>query len=149
MSEIELTVEVDADVANTWGVLADLGNHHRWMADAVAIRFEGDRRSGAGTAFLADTRVGPLRTTDHMVVTDWVEERRMAVRHEGAVTGTGVFALEPRAGGGTTVRWSEQLEFPWWFGGRIGALVARPILARIWRRNLASLARLIDGGPAV
>lgn len=117
MSRIELTVDVKADVASTWGVLADVGHHDRWMEDAVSIRFEGSRRSGEGTIFFAATRVGPFRTTDRMVVTEWVDEQRMAVRHEGAVTGTGVFSLEPRDGGGTTVRWSEQLEFPWWFGG--------------------------------
>ncbi|HBX10126.1 MAG TPA: SRPBCC family protein [Candidatus Microthrix parvicella] len=149
MSRIELTVDVKADVASTWGVLADVGHHDRWMEDAVSIRFEGSRRSGEGTIFFAATRVGPFRTTDRMVVTEWVDEQRMAVRHEGAVTGTGVFSLEPRDGGGTTVRWSEQLEFPWWFGGPPAQVLARPFLMWVWRRNLSNLARLVDAGPAV
>ena len=67
----------------------------------------------------------------------------------GAVTGTGVFSLEPRDGGGTTVRWSEQLEFPWWFGGPPAQVLARPFLMWVWRRNLSNLARLVDAGPAV
>ena len=46
--------------------------------------------------------------------------------------------------GGTTVFWREQLNFPWWFAGRLGEMVAKPILSWVWRRNLANLARLVD-----
>ena len=148
MGSIELSVDVAADQPATWAVLADVGHHHRWMEDAVSIRFEGDQREGEGTVFYADTRIGPLRTTDRMVITAWSDERQMSVRHEGAVTGEGTFALEPTADGGTTVYWREQLNFPWWFAGRLGEAVAKPILSWVWRRNLANLARLVDAGPA-
>ena len=129
-------------------MLADVGPHHRWMEDAVSIRFEGEQRQGEGTVFFADTRVGPLRTTDRMIITAWTDEREMSVRHEGAVTGEGTFTLEPRADGGTRVLWRERLNFPWWFAGRLGEVVAKPILSWVWRRNLTNLARLVDAGPA-
>ena len=112
MGSIELSVDVAADARTTWAVLADVGHHHRWMEDAVSIRFEGEQRRGEGTVFFADTRVGPLRTTDRMIITAWTDEREMSVRHEGAVTGEGTFTLEPRADGGTRVLWRETAELP-------------------------------------
>ena len=79
MGSIELSVDVAADARTTWAVLADVGHHHRWMEDAVSIRFEGEQRQGEGTVFFADTRVGPLRTTDRMIITAWTDEREMSV----------------------------------------------------------------------
>ncbi|MEZ5380396.1 MAG: SRPBCC family protein [Microthrixaceae bacterium] len=146
MSTIELSVRLDVDVETAWAALADVGSHHEWMEDAVAIRFDGDQREGPGTVFFADTRIGPLRTTDRMVVTKWVENQAMSVRHEGAVTGEGTFSLEPHADGGTTMRWRERLEFPWYFGGPVGAVLARPILRFVWRRNLANFRLGVERG---
>ena len=42
------------------------------MHDAVAIRFQSDQHRGVGTAFLCDTKVGPLKLVDRMEITDWV-----------------------------------------------------------------------------
>ena len=41
------------------------------MADAVAIRFETEQTRGVGTKFLCDTKVGPIRLTDQMEITEW------------------------------------------------------------------------------
>jgi hypothetical protein len=37
---------------------------------------------------------------------------------------------------------------PWYFGGRLGGVVARPILTHIWTKNLAKLRQLVERGPA-
>jgi len=132
-------VEIPASPDRVWAELADLGSHHLWMADAGEIAFDGQQRSGVGTRMRVATRVGPLRSTDLMTVTEWDEGTRMAVDHEGAVSGSGRFDLEPQ-GAGTRLIWSEELRFPWWLGGGIGAWVAGPILKRIWRGNLDRLA---------
>jgi hypothetical protein len=31
-------------------------------------------------------------------------------------------------------------------GGRLGALVAKPVLRRMWKRNLATLKRMVETG---
>jgi hypothetical protein len=72
---------------------------------------------------------------------------RMGVRHTGIVTGTGVFTIEPIPGRphGTRFTWSENLDFPWYLGGRLGEIVGgKLVLGAIWRRNLRSLQRLVD-----
>src|SRR5262245_32724369 len=103
------------------------------MADAEAIQFTSAQRSGVGTTFDCDTRIGPFRVTDRMAITEWTPGKAMGVRHTGLVTGDGRFTLRRARRARTTFTWEEQLRFPWWFGGRVGAFVARPVLAAVWR----------------
>jgi len=143
MARIRVREVVDAPAGLVWTELSDIASHVEWMADAAAIRFTGDRHQGVGTTFDCVTRVGPLRTVDRMTVTSWVEGREIGVRHEGLVTGEGRFTLRRRwrgRGDRTVVSWSERLRFPWYIGGPVTAVLAKPILRRIWRGNLRRLA---------
>jgi carbon monoxide dehydrogenase subunit G len=108
------------------------------MADARSIEFLSGSRSGPGTRMAVDTRFGPLRTRDVIEITGWEPERRIAVRHRGLFTGAGEFRLEDHDGG-TRFTWTEEIRFPWWLGGRLGALAARPLFGWVWRRNLGRL----------
>ena len=134
---------VAAPPAEVWRRLADIDDHVTWMADAAAITFTGDRRTGVGTVFECETRLGPLRTTDVMEITEWREAAAMGVRHRGLFTGTGRFELSPAGEGGTVLSWEEDLVFPWWLGGPLGAWVARPVLRAVWRGNLRRFAGLV------
>ena len=129
-----------------WADLEDISSHVQWMHDAVAIRFTSRRRRGVGTTFDCDTRVGPLRTTDRMEVTEWRPGKAMGIRHRGVVTGTGRFTLRRRRRrGGTTFTWDERLRFPWWVGGPLAGFAAKPVLRAVWRRNLRALKARIEG----
>lgn len=141
-----VSVEIDASPEEVWTIVEPVERHVDWMADAVAIRFEGPQTRGVGTSFLCDTKVGPIRLTDRMEITEWEPNRTMGVRHVGLVTGTGRFVLEP-LGANTRTRftWDEELRFPWWLGGRLGELIgARLVMGAIWRRNLKTLKRLVE-----
>jgi len=127
-----------------WSELERIEDHVRWMADATAIRFTGPLRRGQGTTFECDTRVGPLRMTDHMEITGWDPGSSMEVVHRGIVTGRGRFTLEEGPGTATTIRWEEELRFPLWWGGGVGARMARPVLASLWRGNLRRLRTRIE-----
>ena len=129
-----------------WSSIKDIASHVEWMEDAVSIRFTSSRRSGVGTAFDCETRVGPLRTTDRMEVTEWRPGRVMGIRHVGVVTGEGRFVLRRRLRGGTRFVWEERLTFPWWMGGPLGAVVGGQVLRLVWRRNLRNLKRRVEGG---
>lgn len=139
VTAIQVSQRVEAAIDDVWAELERIEDHTEWMADAVTIRFEGDQRRGAGTRIDVDTRVGPLRTVDRMEFVRWEPPVAMGVRHQGLVAGTGEFTLT-EADGATTVTWRENLVFPWYFAGPLGARLARPILGRIWRRNLERLA---------
>ncbi len=119
--------------------------HVAWMADAEEIRFTSRRRHGVDTTFVCTTKVGPVRLEDVMHVTEWRDRRRIGVRHEGLVTGTGRFTLRRARGGRTRFTWDERLRYPMWMGGPLGGLVGDVILRRIWRGNLRRLKAVVEG----
>ena len=140
---VAVEVVINAPVDFVWDDVEDISTHVSWMQDAAEIRFLSEQRRGVGTRFECDTVVGPLKLTDIMEVTEWVHAKTMGVHHQGLVGGTGVFSL--RASGSTTVfSWVEQLTFPWYFAGPLGAYVARPILKAIWKGNLRRLKQRIE-----
>jgi hypothetical protein len=147
VAEIRTAVTIAAPPEAVWADVRDIASHVEWMADAVAIRFRTDRTDGVGTAFECDTKMGPFRLTDLMEITEWVDEERMGVRHVGLVTGSGVFTLEPLGDAGTLFTWTEELRFPWWMGGPLGASASRPVMRWIWRRNLARLKARVEQRP--
>lgn len=147
MTRIVITGVIAATPADVWQVASDLAAQPDWMHDAVAIRFVSAQTSGAGVVMDCDTRIGPIRLTDRMVVTEWVEGRVITIRHQGLVSGTGRFTIEPGPGG-TRFTWSEDLQFPWWLGGPVAGAAARPVLAAIWRRDVSRLGRLAESAAA-
>lgn len=145
---IELIQKLDAPLDVAWGHLARLEDHVAWMRDARAITFTGDQRRGIGTSFTCRTQIGPLRTNDHMTVTRWREGYEIGVAHRGAVAGEGLFTLTALDDEHCELRWREELRFPWWFAGPLGAWLARPIFRALWRGNLAAFARRVStNGP--
>jgi hypothetical protein len=137
---VRVSTVVDAPPREVWEDVRDLASHVEWMEDAVEIRFVSEAHEGVGTEFVCTTRVGPIRLADRMTVTEWAERKTIGIRHTGLVTGEGRFTLQRARGGRTRFTWTERLRFPWWLGGPVGALAGRPVLRRIWRRNLRHLA---------
>jgi hypothetical protein len=109
------------------------------MKDAVAIRFTSARHDGVGATFDCDTKIGPFRLLDRMEVTEWREGKVMGIAHRGLVSGRGRFTLRPARRGRTRFTWDERIRFPWWAGGPVGGLLAKPVLRRIWKDNLRRL----------
>ena len=142
---IRVGVTIDAPPSKVWQVVEPIESHVDWMIEATAIRFTNGQTRGAGTAFDCDTKVGPFRVTDRMIVTEWVPERTMGIEHSGYVTGRGQFTLRRRPRNRTRFTWDETLTFPWWMGGPVGALAAKPVLRAIWRRNLRRLKEIVEG----
>jgi uncharacterized protein YndB with AHSA1/START domain len=136
---IETSIDIPAPIERVWDDIADLASHVEWMADAESITFTTGQSSGVGTRMEVLTKVGPLRLTDVMTFTEWEPPHRMAIRHQGLVTGVGEFQLEPIASGGTRFTWREDLSFPIWLGGPVTEFFAAPVLNAIWKRNLGRL----------
>lgn len=151
MSDVTVSIDLDATPAEVWSIVEPVERHVDWMTDAVAIHFETEQTRGVGTRFVCATKVGPIKLADKMEITEWTAatdttDGRMGVTHSGIVTGSGVFTLEPLAGGQRTkFTWSEDLDFPWYLGGRLGEIIGgRFVLGFIWKRNLRSLQALVD-----
>ncbi len=144
---IRVRATIEVSPRDLWARLEDIGSHVDWMADAESITFLSGQHRGVGTEFECLTRVGPLRTRDVMRVTEWEPGRSMGIEHRGLFKGRGRFTLRARRGGSTRFAWTERITFPWWMGGPLGALIARPLLRRIWRANLRRLADLAEAPP--
>lgn len=142
---VHVSVLINAPIAEVWAEAAAFESHVEWMADAESIEFLTDEREGPGTTMSVVTKVGPLNTVDVIEVTEVQAPHRIAVVHRGAVSGTGEFRLVERGPLKTEFVWQETLRFPWYFGGPLGARVASPILAAVWRRNLRRLKLRIEG----
>jgi carbon monoxide dehydrogenase subunit G len=134
-TRIRVSVTLEAPPDEVWDDVRDLASHVEWMADAESITFVTPTHDGVGAAFDCVTKVGFIRLTDRMEITEWRPERAMGVRHVGLVTGTGRFTLRRRLRGRTRFTWQERLDVPWWLGGPL----ATPVLYLLWRRNLHRL----------
>jgi hypothetical protein len=144
MGKIRVSIDLQATPKRVWEVVEPVERHIDWMADAVAIRFIGEQTRDVGTSFFCDTKVGPIKLVDKMEITEWIPQQVMGVRHVGVVTGTGKFTLTPHLGG-TTFTWAEELNFPWWLGGKLGELVgAKLVMGFIWKRNLRELKKIVE-----
>ncbi|MGI9608244.1 MAG: SRPBCC family protein [Acidimicrobiales bacterium] len=139
MVAITVDTELDAPPDVVWADVRNIASHVQWMHDAESIWFTSAITEGVGTSFECETKVGPIRVTDVMEITQWVEGETMGVRHSGLVTGEGTFTLTPMLGNRTLFRWAEDLEFPWWLGGLVGAPIGAFVLKQIWKRNLQNL----------
>ena len=146
MTRIHVAADYAAPPATVWAAVEQVDTHVDWMADAEVIRFMTDRTEGVGTRFECVTKVGPIRLTDRMEITEWDPGRSMGVRHTGLVTGDGRFTITPLDGGRRSqFAWDEDLTFPWWLGGRAGAAIGgRTVMRRIWVGNLERLRTLVE-----
>jgi uncharacterized protein YndB with AHSA1/START domain len=140
---VEVATVIAASPERVWEFVEPIERHVDWMTDAVSITFTSAQHRGVGTAFECVTKVGPFRTNDRMVVTEWDPPNAMGIEHRGLFTGSGRFTLRPEGDGHTRFTWTERLQFPWWLGGTVGASAAEPVLRRVWAGNLRRLERLV------
>jgi len=144
--KIKVGVTIAAPPTDVWRVIEPIERHVEWMKDAVSITFTSTMHRGVGTRFDCLTRVGPFHTNDQLTVTEWEPGRTLGIEHRGVVKGSGRFTLSRRPRNRTRFTWTEELTFPWWMGGAVGALAAKPVLRAVWKRNLRRLQHLIELG---
>ena len=146
--KIKVGVTIAAPPTDVWRVIESVERQVDWMKDAVSITFTSPMQRGVGTRFDCLTRVGPFHTNDQLTVTEWEPGRTMGIEHRGVVKGAGRFTLARRPRNRTRFTWTEELTFPWWMGGAVGALAAKPLLRAVWKRNLRRLQHVIELGVA-
>lgn len=147
---LEIEVPVDAPRDVVWSVLTQWERQPDWMVDAKAVHVLTPQREGVGVTLRCPTNLLGFTVQDVMRVTRWEDQRVLEVTHLGSIiTGTGAFELEDRPGGGTTIRWWEEVDPPLGAVGEWGASrLVLPIIERIFRRSLGNLARLAEQDAA-
>lgn len=138
--EIAHTTPVDAGVV--WELITDWERQGDWMLEARDFVVVSERREGVGVEAEATVRIGGITTRDRVRVTRWEPRRLLAIEHLGWVSGAAEIHLTPVRGGGTHVFWREELHPPLGVLGALGLTALRPVMARVFRRDLRVLDRL-------
>ncbi len=144
---IRMLVVVDAPIAETWAVLADVPLQVEWMREMKSMTIETPGPIGVGTRATALVRVFGIPVPDPVEVVEIEPPNRYAILHHGLVSGSGLITLEPGADGSTTiVRWEEVLRpvvLP-----ELGSRIMAPVLGSIFQADLHRFRRLVETGSA-
>ena len=147
-AHLELRIDVDAPVEQTWAGATDWAGQGDWML-GTTVRPTAQGGQGVGGRIEAWTGVGPLGFLDTMEITRWEPPRSCHVLHTGRVVkGTGAFDVEPRGPGRSTFVWSEELVLPLGALGRLGWPLVKPFFAFGVQLSLKRFARLVEQGRA-
>ena len=126
-----------------WELITDWEHQDDWMLEATEFRVIGDQREGVGVEAEATIRIGGIRTRDRVRVVGWEPNHRLAIRHLGWVSGVGEIFLTPIDHDRTYVFWREDLEPPLGPLGALGLTGFKPLMKRIFARDLRILASLV------
>ena len=125
-----------------WELITDWEHQDDWMLEASDFVVVSDVREGVGVEAEATIRIGGISTRDRIRVAEWDPPRRLVIEHLGWVTGRGIIELTPVAGERTHVAWREELGPPLGLAGALGMTAFKPLMARVFRRDLRILAGL-------
>lgn len=138
--ELVLTVHVNAPVQTTWKAVTDWPTQGEWMLGTVVT----GTGSAVGGTLEAYTGRKPFGFLDTMEITVWQPPHRCEVLHTGRVVkGTGVFEVREAPGGSEFV-WSEVLELPLGFLGRLGWPLVRPFFKAGVQKSLNRFAEYAE-----
>ena len=91
-------------------------------------------------------KFGPFTMVDPIVLEAWTPPHTIGGSDRGIVSGEGAFHLtETETGTRSVCR--RRPSFPSYLCGRPTAMVARPVLERIWRSNFSMFAATQDDRP--
>jgi carbon monoxide dehydrogenase subunit G len=139
--EVSITLPAGPDVV--WRLITDWERQSDWMLEASDFVVTSAEREGVGVTAEATISIGGIKTRDEVRVVGWEPGHRLAIQHLGWVAGTGEIFLTPTGPGHTYLFWREELANPA-LGvlGSVGLLAFKPVMKRIFERDLLVLAAL-------
>jgi uncharacterized membrane protein len=139
---IETSEVAEAPPSVVWALITDWERQDDWMLESSHVTVISEQREGVGVEAEATIRIGGIKTRDRVRVSGWEPNKRLAIDHRGWVTGHGEILLTPLSGDRTHIFWREELEPPLGLAGAVGMTGFRPMMKRIFRRDLRVLAAL-------
>ncbi|MDP9226934.1 MAG: SRPBCC family protein [Actinomycetota bacterium] len=141
---LEMASSVPASPEVVWDLITDWEHLDDWMLEAEDFVITSPQRRGLGVEGEATITIAGFRTRDRIRVVGWDEPRYLAIEHRGWVGGVGEMHLTPSGRGTTFFTWREELRPPLGGLGGLGLTILKPVMHRIFRRDvriLVSLAR--------
>jgi Polyketide cyclase / dehydrase and lipid transport len=126
-----------------WELITDWENLGDWMLEAREFEVLSQRHEGVGVLAEATVTIGGITTRDKVWVSAWEPERLLEIEHLGWVSGRGEFSITPAGSDRSHVRWVEELRPPLGALGAVGMSVFKPLMQRIFERDLRVLAGLV------
>jgi uncharacterized protein YndB with AHSA1/START domain len=139
---LEMTITLPASSAVVWELITDWEHLDEWMLEASDFVMTSPQRSGVGVEGEASITIAGIRTRDRIRISGWEEERCLAIEHLGWVGGVGEMYLTPQGDGETHLLWREKLRPPLGGVGAIGLTLMKPVMQRIFERDLRILRAL-------
>jgi hypothetical protein len=140
---VEMAETVPGPPEVVWDLITDWEHQDDWMLEASDFEVTSDRREGVGVEAEATIRIGGITTRDKVSVIGWEPNRYLAIRHRGWVSGEGHIYLTPLNDDRTHVFWREELQPPVGVLGAVGMTAFKPLMGRLFRRDLRVLSSLV------
>lgn len=141
---IEMWRELPGPPEVVWHLITDWEHQDDWMLEARDFVITSQHREGVGVTGRATVSIGGITTTDEVVVTGWDPCRRLAVEHQGWVSGEAEMLLSRLEDGSTHILWREELICRSLGAlGSIGLALFRPLMRLIFVRDLRVLESLV------
>jgi uncharacterized protein YndB with AHSA1/START domain len=131
-----------------WHLITDWERQSDWMLEARDFVVTTPFREGVGVEGEATVSIGGITTRDKVRVTRWEPDKRLTIEHDGWVSGVGEMILTEIGPGSTHIFWREELRPPMGVLGAIGMSAFRPLMQRIFDRDLKVLASLTERSTA-
>jgi hypothetical protein len=138
--EVAQTLPCPPSVA--WELITDWEHQGDWMLEATDFVVLGDQREGVGVLAEATVTIGGISTRDKVRVFAWEPNKRLGIEHMGWVSGSGEMFLTALGGDRTHLFWREELFPPMGALGALGISAFKPIMTRIFERDLRILESL-------
>ena len=140
MLEMNETVPGPPEVV--WDLITDWEHQGDWMLEASDFVVTSPQREGVGVEARATIRIAGIRTRDRVRVVRWEPPRHLAIVHLGWVSGRGDIELTA-VDSKTVVWWEERLQPPLGVVGALGLSLLKPVMRRIFERDLRVLGALV------
>lgn len=137
---IEQAIVAEAPAPVIWELITDWEHQGDWMLEARGFVVTTAHRTGVGVEAEASISIAGITTRDRVRVAAWEPPYRLVIEHLGWVSGEGEILLTPLGQGRTHIFWREELRPPWGLLGAAGMLPVRPVMARVFARDLRILA---------
>lgn len=127
-----------------WELITDWEHQGDWMLEASDFVVVSKQRTGVGVEAEATVSIGGITTRDRVRVASWEPPKRLIIEHLGWVGGYGELHLTPSLDRATThLYWKEELDPPLGLLGALGMSAFKPLMKRIFERDLRVLRGLV------
>jgi uncharacterized membrane protein len=141
---VPVSIEIEAPRTAVWPYLVDWENLGRWMIEAKDFVVTSSHREGVGVTAEATVTIAGISTRDAIRVTRWEPPEILEIQHLGWVTGSGLLRCAAQDPGSTLLSWTETLNPPWGVLGAIGLRLVKPIMRRVFDRDLRLLKQIVE-----